>query len=74
MTDLDDPIVDSSIKPSQPSDFQFQPKNRSMALWSLGGLAAFVMVVAVVYDMGDGTRKTAPAAITAVPMGPTGLR
>lgn len=71
MADLIRAIANFSTKPNQPNDRPFEPKTRSMLLWSLVGLAAVAIIAGIVFDMGDGTRTTAPASSIAVPIGPT---
>lgn len=75
MIDLDKPIVSPSTQPDEPDNRGYEPTAKSMMWWGLGGLAVFAAIIGVIYDMGDRTRTTAPAATTgasstAVPMGP----
>ena len=69
MADFNKPIASSFIKQNEPNDRRYEPKTKFMVWWGLAGLAAFAIIVGVIYDMGDGTRTTAPASSTALPMG-----
>lgn len=64
MADLNKRIARSSTQPSEPNDRRYEP-GKSMVWWSLAGLTAFAMIVCVIYEIGDGTRTTAPASSTA---------
>ena len=59
MTDLKAPILSSSVKRNGPNRLEL--KTKSMVWWGLGWLTVFAMVVAVIFNMGDGTRTTTPA-------------
>jgi hypothetical protein len=75
MVDLDKPMVSTPDQPDEPDNREYEPTAKSMMWWGFGALAALAMMVGAIYDLGDGTRTTAPAAATAasssaVPMGP----
>ena len=71
MTDLKAPILSSSVKRNGPNRLEL--KTKSMVWWGFGWLTVFAIVVAVIFNMGDGTRTTIPAGSSAAPTTPVPL-